>query len=571
MAQIYINDISVNNGLSLHGQTPLDDRLVWEGLNSLYLSVGSPKDCPFYGQAYKGMVITLFEDDKRYLLMLKDETPYTPGLEQNINASNWENFWQSADADIEHHVDVSVANINASINDISNRLKNSVQHLEEEDASNFSALTTSINNLRTYTDGSLGRINTSIGKINTSINDVITAYKAADTSIYSGLSSDIDDVSSYVRTTVDGSVNRIDNFVKQTLNPSVNAIETYLKTNNIPNSNESNGLTITGTLGTTGYTYDFMVNTDSSTIAIVDDVVTGGRYKIVRDASADADDSNLYSKYYLRYIYPGTTALKPIDSDVIEVPKARVVKNAFLCKAVEDSGYPGGYRITSKQGEAAWATDTNPVYFCIEWDLNPGNEDTLYDASDGITFIKLEAAFNDAFKNIDASITDVSNRLSNAIDAYTAADSSIFSGLNTSIGNLRTYTDGSLGRINTSIGNLNVSIGTVVTNYQAADSSIYSGLNTEIGNVQNYVDTTVVVNYKLADASIYSGLKSYIDGSVGTLNTKINDLSTYVNTNIKTQINDLSTNVNTTIKTQINDLSTNINQTITTQIGTVTT
>ena len=83
MKQIYKNDIVVNNGLSLNGNQPLDDRLVWEGLDSLYISPANPASCPLYKKAYKGMVITIFHivdgEEERDLFILKDAEPYTPG------------------------------------------------------------------------------------------------------------------------------------------------------------------------------------------------------------------------------------------------------------------------------------------------------------------------------------------------------------------------------------------------------------------------------------------------------------------------------------------------------------
>ena len=103
--QVYINDIVVNNGLSLRGNTPLDDRLVWEGFESLYVYEENPDSCPLYGQAYQGMVIVMYDEvdgeKKSYLMVLKDASPYIPGMGGTVTAENYLNYWRQDSVELE--------------------------------------------------------------------------------------------------------------------------------------------------------------------------------------------------------------------------------------------------------------------------------------------------------------------------------------------------------------------------------------------------------------------------------------------------------------------------------------
>lgn len=103
MKQIHINDIVVNNGLSLKGNTALDDRLVWEGFDSLYVYEESPESCPLYGQAYEGMIIIMFAvvdgERKSYMMFLKDASPYIPGMGGSVTAENYLDYWRQDSVD----------------------------------------------------------------------------------------------------------------------------------------------------------------------------------------------------------------------------------------------------------------------------------------------------------------------------------------------------------------------------------------------------------------------------------------------------------------------------------------
>ena len=479
------------------------------------------------------------------------------------------------------HLDASVEEINA-------HMDASVQELTQHLDASVEELNSSLHDFHLYTDGSLNRINSSIDNINTSINQVISDFRAADASIFSNLTDYIDSEHDYIRNVVDVSVKLLESSLNMRINPSISAIETYLKkTDNFVNEG---GLTITHheELDPTGTVYDFLVNVDSDTVFIVEDVLKGGKYKIKKDLTIDEDDTNLDSQYFLTYYEPGEdgSTYRVIDSDPIKVPKTRTIKNAFMCKAepADPDEYPGGYKITSKPTDETWDSDTNPVYFCIEWDLNPGNASTRYEKSDGVTFVKVDDVFKYNFDIINASVNLLESGLAATNLAFTSADTSIFSGLNTSLGNVRdainsslnwvkaTYVDGSLNRINGSIGDINTEIAAL----KEVDASIFSGLSSSIDDVRSYVDTTVT-NYKAADTSIYSGLKSYtdssvsslktyVDGSIGTVNGKINTINGNISgiesdiSDLDDTISDLSTNVNGTVLAQLNTVNARMNE-----------
>ena len=177
------------------------------------------------------------------------------------------------------------------------------------------------------------------------------------------------DIFDYVFTNVDTSVRDLSVFVRRTVNTSVNLLETYARTNNFPESS-NNGLTITPTLGVTGNSYSIKINTDASTVAVIDDKLTGGTYRVVKDTENDLVDSNLFAKYYLVYRKPGSsTDISVGESATIEIPKVQILKDAFICKAEPDPTQPGGYKVTSRQGSSTWDTDENDIFICIEWDI----------------------------------------------------------------------------------------------------------------------------------------------------------------------------------------------------------
>ena len=159
------------------------------------------------------------------------------------------------------------------------------------------------------------------------------------------------DVFDYVNTNVDTSIYDLSTLVHGTMDPSVRLLEAYAKNNNIPDT-IGNGLSINASLGTTGNIYTIKVNTDTSTVAVVDDKLSGGTYRVIKDEANDFDDSNLFAKYYLVYRQPGADSDVSIgNSATIEIPKVQVLKDAYLCKAKREEDPSTGkyvYIVTSR-------------------------------------------------------------------------------------------------------------------------------------------------------------------------------------------------------------------------------
>lgn len=111
MGKFYNNHINVNNGVTLDGPAPLDDRLVLNGFDSLYVR---NRRGELYGKMYYGAQVTVLDPlpgrpgyFKAYSLMLQDATPYMtksrsedPDTDIEVNAQNYLEFWRSLDVDI---------------------------------------------------------------------------------------------------------------------------------------------------------------------------------------------------------------------------------------------------------------------------------------------------------------------------------------------------------------------------------------------------------------------------------------------------------------------------------------
>ena len=62
---LYTNIQKFNDGIRLSGQTPLDDRVVFETVNDLYISTGTATTHELYGRAYVGLIAAAADTDKR--------------------------------------------------------------------------------------------------------------------------------------------------------------------------------------------------------------------------------------------------------------------------------------------------------------------------------------------------------------------------------------------------------------------------------------------------------------------------------------------------------------------------
>lgn len=98
--RIYNNAISVNHGLKLDGPAPLDDRLVVDTMNDIYVDASNPEDCPFYGNLYAGAPIVVIENGEAKFLILMNDEPYREGIKITVSAQNYLNYWKSIDKEL---------------------------------------------------------------------------------------------------------------------------------------------------------------------------------------------------------------------------------------------------------------------------------------------------------------------------------------------------------------------------------------------------------------------------------------------------------------------------------------
>lgn len=101
MSRKYNNAISVNHGLTLNGPTPLDDRIVLDGLESVYVNPSNPEACTLYGNIYRGAIISVQESGEMNLMVLNDDTPYQQGKKIAVTEANYLDFWKSLNKEIE--------------------------------------------------------------------------------------------------------------------------------------------------------------------------------------------------------------------------------------------------------------------------------------------------------------------------------------------------------------------------------------------------------------------------------------------------------------------------------------
>lgn len=106
----YINPQKMNNGLSLMGPRPLDDRTVINSLDTLHINHSEPFECPLYGRVYKGMVTVMIDESGRHrTLTLIDDNPYiirkytNPDTihQYDVDENNITDYWSDSTEEIE--------------------------------------------------------------------------------------------------------------------------------------------------------------------------------------------------------------------------------------------------------------------------------------------------------------------------------------------------------------------------------------------------------------------------------------------------------------------------------------
>lgn len=134
---------------------------------------------------------------------------------------------------------------------------------------------------------------------------------------------------------------------------SVEKIEDFLKDEIITTDPSTGGVTVTTAEDpSTGFnTYEITVNTDGDTIDIVNNQLTGAKYRLDKVPSADVAE-NYASQYKLMQISPDGTTETQVG-DTINIDKDRMVRDAHVCtfnKKEDGSDYT----------DADWDSDPRP-------------------------------------------------------------------------------------------------------------------------------------------------------------------------------------------------------------------
>lgn len=197
MSKKYTNNQIFQSGIQFNTQFPLDDRLVLNGWESLYISTSSSSPYYYnnadtlYGKAYSGMpvIIHITGSNDVYLLILKNAEPYTPGHVSNITADNYKTYWELIGSGDEQHIyevlnkkfaeiDTSISNIRTSVSSL-----NSSMELVDESLNDVNASISTINSSIHYVETSLLGVNTSIESINDSLDVIDASFGTINSSI----------------------------------------------------------------------------------------------------------------------------------------------------------------------------------------------------------------------------------------------------------------------------------------------------------------------------------------------------------------------------------------------------
>ena len=486
---LYINIQKFNDGIRLSGQTPLDDSVVFETVNDLYISTGTATTHELYGRAYVGLIAAAADTGELYVCLNAD--PYTPGLVSTVNSMNFRTYWQWVGRELYEYVHGPV-------------------------------------------DSSIRTINSSLERINSSVNR-LHDYDCSETLVEAA----------------DGAIT-----------------VTYDYVSSID-----------------GNKYAIGVNVDNDTVKIVNDEITGGKYKLTKlDESQLAE--GVYSSYRLAYKAADRNTYVDFTDVQIDIPKLSVVDQVHVCKAIYDDE-THTYIETAVQGECTeeeWIAAEGSVYLHIEWhtkddDDDPGN-DKYAD-----TYIKVSDMISIDITGLNTSVNLLEGRAT-ALEGRATALEGRATDLETRATNLEAYTQDTSNRLKNTTDDINASIIWNVSEINSSISWNVSNLNSSIQNsdssitaikndistykvqaAQALADNVSTLNARIANVSTYAinvsnnlhseiaSMKQYVDTNVATLNTTINNKVSDCSTAANNKINAVQNNVDTLSSLHTTDMA----------------
>ena len=130
MAKLYNGGYTYPNGISVAAGKPLDDRLVLNSVEDLYInsSTRNAGTAVLNKIAYTGMPVIIANNGNPYVVLLKNSEPYENGSTTEVNASNYTTYWTIVGKSVEDYIsgtiDPSINKLETEIARHSNKLNN---------------------------------------------------------------------------------------------------------------------------------------------------------------------------------------------------------------------------------------------------------------------------------------------------------------------------------------------------------------------------------------------------------------------------------------------------------------
>lgn len=226
----------------------------------------------------------------------------------------------------------------------------------------------------------------------------------------------------------------VQRYVNEVVDPSIGRLWEYVRHTNIVNVggidiSADNDYEIAENI--TATLYEIKVKTDDNTIKLIDDKLTGAEYKITK-MDIDTLATGVFSTYKLSIKRPGATEYVDLDQ-TIDIPKAQVLKETYVCKAVYNEGE---YTITVKQKDVTpeeFAEAEGEVYLRLIWETPDDDESTDDFSAD--TWLKVSdliavdiTGLNTSVNILEEEVDDIYNNRLAAIDSSIKNDYINFNG-----------------------------------------------------------------------------------------------------------------------------------------------
>lgn len=130
MAKLYNGGYTYPNGISVAAGKPLDDRLVLNSVEDLYInsSTRNAGTAVLNKIAYTGMLVIIANNGNPYVVLLKNSEPYENGSTTEVNASNYTTYWTIVGKSVEDYIsgtiDPSINKLETEIAQHGNKLNN---------------------------------------------------------------------------------------------------------------------------------------------------------------------------------------------------------------------------------------------------------------------------------------------------------------------------------------------------------------------------------------------------------------------------------------------------------------